>query len=284
MKWGLVLSGGVALGIANVGVLEVLEEEGLRPDCIAGSSMGAIIAALFALGFEAKKIHSIAKGLTLTNVALWNGLQGGLLQQNIARHLSPVIDDARIADCRIPFVCVAGFVRGSLIWKDVLHPRFAREWQSRVEEYVFPPRTRLINALMASSAVPILFSPVKIGRQTFIDLGNAGNIPSIALRRECHPDIVIGTDTAPRYSGLAKFCPPSIRAFIQQGEEGLARGRKNCDLLIEPEPAAPPFRFDLAEKFIEEGRVAAREALPRMRKILRVEEIQHSVTISPCSP
>ncbi|MEK7563309.1 MAG: patatin-like phospholipase family protein [Patescibacteria group bacterium] len=64
MSWGLVLSGGAAYGVANVGVVECLEKEGLSPDVIAGSSMGAVVAGLYALGIETKTIREIGKQLT----------------------------------------------------------------------------------------------------------------------------------------------------------------------------------------------------------------------------
>src|SRR3989338_1204623 len=79
-SWGLALSGGSAFGIANAGVIEVLERENLRPNCIVGSSMGAIVGALWALGCTTKDMRAVCSGLSLLSVASLSDtpFQGGL--------------------------------------------------------------------------------------------------------------------------------------------------------------------------------------------------------------
>jgi NTE family protein len=273
-KWGLVLSGGIALGLANVGVLEVMEEEGMRPDCLAGSSMGAIIGALFACGYSAARIHEVVSDLTMTNVARWSarplegGLHGGLLQQEISRHLEPLLGDARIADCRIPFVCVAGKVEGKIPWQRILQPGFVKEMRSRLTLHVFGPSTRLLDAIMASSAIPVVFSPVKIGENTYVDVGNMGAIPVRELKKKCHPDIVVATNTTPSYALFKKIVPTNIRTFLEMEEKALSRSKNLADVIIQPHAAAPAFRFDKGEEFIVAGQAAARAALPKIRMLI----------------
>lgn len=72
----LALGGGAARGLAHIGVLEVLEREGVRPGCIAGSSMGGIIGALAAAGFTAREIAEVARGFRFP----WWFLPGGFLR------------------------------------------------------------------------------------------------------------------------------------------------------------------------------------------------------------
>ena len=188
--WGLALCGGGACGYANIGVLEALYESGMRPDCIAGSSMGAVIAGLSALGHAPSTIMRAARSLgpldvaKLSNRPLRKGLHGGLLEQRFS-HLEPLFGDARIGDCEIPFVCVAGRVRAPIRWERLLLPGFVDHLRDNIALHVFGPHDRMLDALRASTAVPVVFSPVDIGGEQFIDLVHFGAVPARSLR-EAH--------------------------------------------------------------------------------------------------
>src|SRR3989344_6414446 len=141
--WGLVLSGGAAYSLANAGILEVLEREGLRPDYVAGSSMGAIIGALHALGKSTGDLRQFCDKLSLTSVAKLSdapfkgGLHGGLLQQSLREHLQPMLGDATIDDCPTPFVCIAGKVQKLIRWTKIFQRGFAQHAIDRTKPYVF---------------------------------------------------------------------------------------------------------------------------------------------------
>ena len=270
MKIGLVLSGGAAWGIANIGVLDVLAEEGIEISSYAGSSMGAIVAALPALGVPLSTLRSLALALHPLKVAsftrrpLRRGLHGGVLQQKMHDVLFPIIGSARLQDCSVPFVCVAGKITNPILWHRIVLSGFTEHFLSCVESCVLPPETKVIDALMATSAIPVIFSPMVIDGTEFVDLVHFGAIPTQRLRDLCHPDIVIGTDTAPRYSRIEKWLPPGWQEFLRRGHAQLDTDKSLCDVLIEPIMPARPFRFDRAEDFIEAGRIATRKALPRI--------------------
>lgn len=274
MNWGLVLSGGAAFGIANGGVLEVLEREKLRPDCIAGSSMGAIIGAAFALGIPLSKLRTCVRKLTLANIAcvsphpLKSGLHGGLFCQSLEEHIGPLLADARIADCRIPFVCVAGRVKQPIKWTHIVKQGFTEEVLAQVEPYVFPPETKLLDAVMASSAIPVVFSPVEIAGEQYVDLCHFGPIPARTLKEQCHPDVIVATDTYPSYEKLRGFLPKGWNAFLQAGYAEIEKSKAVCDLLIKPTMPFALFRFDKGESFWDAGRKAAEEKLSEIRRIL----------------
>ncbi len=269
-RWGLVLSGGIAYGIANMGVVDVLRREGLRPDCIAGSSMGAIVAALYAADCPAADIDRLCNTLRTTDIARLSGRwwKGGLLRQRLEPLLAPLLGEKCIGDCVISFLCIAGRVRGRIRWERILRRGFSAHYQSCVEPYIFPPDTRLMDALLASTAMPLLFQPPRIGKDTFIDLLNFTTIPSRELRAAMHPDIVIGTDTNPPREALLKFLPPGWREILTDGYEALHRSREACNLLIMPELHGNSFRFGLAPKFRAAGVAATEKALPAIRKLL----------------
>ncbi|MDD4319857.1 MAG: patatin-like phospholipase family protein [Candidatus Peribacteraceae bacterium] len=274
MTWGLALSGGIALGLANAGVAEALEEEGLRPDFLAGSSMGAVIGALYALGHPIADLKKLLRQLKPWNAVRWSdaplrgGLQGGLLQQNLREHLGEFAGDARVGDCRIPFVCVAGEVTGKVAWQRLFEPGFMAEFRRHIRPYVFPPETRVLDALMATSAIPVVFSPVRIGDRLFVDLGATGAIPSLQMRDAFRPDVLVCTDTAPRYGTLRDLFPRLLSELARESEADLRAGREACDLVITPPPAAGFLRFDKGEAFAAAGRKATMEALPALRTLL----------------
>jgi len=274
MSWGLVLSGGAAFGIANGGVLEVLEREGLKPDCIAGSSMGAIFGACCALGIPVARIRKAIDDLSLLNVArlsdqlLKDGLQGGFLRQELERHVQPLFGDARIADCKIPFVCVAGKLHGPIAWSHIVRKGFRDEFNAAVSFHVFPPETKLMDAVAASSAIPVVFSPISIDGEQYVDLCHFGPIPARALQERFHPDRIVATDTEPMYEKLRKFLPSGWRDFLEAGDEHIALDKAACDLVIGVDPPASLFRFDKGQAFWEAGRRAAEEKLEAMKKLL----------------
>lgn len=275
MKWGLALSAGSALGMANAGIIECLEEEGLRPDAIAASSMGAIIGALYALGHPSTVYRDLARNIRLTNIArpseraLHGGLHGGFFRQRLEEHLVTLIGNARIGDCRIPFFCVAGRVKEPVRWERIIQEGFGDYVLSCIEEYVFPPETPMMEAILASSAIPVVFSPVKIGADTFVDICNFGAVPVRVLRRMAHPDIIIATQTMPTYAGLARLSPPFLRDWLLYNQKCLERDVDAADLVISPKPVADFWRFDKFEAFIAAGRKATEEMMPRIKDLLK---------------
>jgi NTE family protein len=274
MSWGLVLSGGSAFGIANGGIVEVLEREKLKPDYIGGSSMGAIVGALWALGHSVETLRSLANSLTLFNVAKYDGIQwekglgAGVLRQAISEHLLPLLGDTTIGDCRIPFMCVAGRTCKPVNWLSILQSGFTDHLRECVQPYVFPKETKLIDALQASTAIPVLFHPYNIGKDSFIDLAAFGAIPAKELQETFAPDILIATDTNPRWSGLKVILPPGWRQFIDDGIDALQKSKDICNLVITPSLSGNSFRFDQAQVFWEAGKEAAEEAIPKIRTLL----------------
>lgn len=275
MKWGLALSGGAAYGIANVGVIDVLEQSSIQPDYIAGSSMGAIVGAVYALGHPAAVLRTIAEELDLLNVArltktpFKGGLHGGLLRPRLQEILKEYVGNATIGDCRIPFTCVAGRVLDPIDWHTILQKGFIDHFLERVTPHIFDKETLLIDAILASSAIPVIFSPYVIRGQEYVDLVHFGSIPSRVLRQNAQPDLVIATDTNPSYKALRRILPPGWDTFLEEGEKQLDLDRKDADVLIVPEHPYAIFRFDKASAFIKAGQKAALKKLPEIQDVLK---------------
>jgi NTE family protein len=273
--WGLTLSGGTAFGIANGGVLAVLEREGLRPDSLSGSSMGAVIGALWASGHTAADMEAMVSRISLTNIVaarwpLWKGsLHAGLLRQRLTEHLTDALGDKTIGECDLPFICVAGKVHRPVEWLRIITEKdFTAHMLDCIQPYVFPPETRLLDAVLASTAIPVLFEPVRVGHDTFVDLVSFGAIPVQQLKDAHHPDVLVCTDTNQRYDGIAGILPHGWKKFIEDGERSIDGSRALCDLVIAPHLTGNQFRFDQARMFYDAGAAAAEDALPALRALL----------------
>lgn len=176
-KIGLVLGGGAAKGLAHVGVLNVIEEIGIKPEFIAGTSMGAIVGALYASGMKAKEIEDVISRidqkevLRLFKISL-NGA-GFTEGKNISALLQSLLGDINIQDLNIPFACVAtNIVNGN--------------------EIVFR-KGDLNEALRASFSVPGLFTPQKIDQEVLVDGGLVNPVP-VDVAREMGAEKVIAVN------------------------------------------------------------------------------------------
>ncbi len=167
-KIGLALGGGGARGLAHIGVLEVLEREKVPIDVMAGTSMGGIITALYACGFSPEKMQEIALELAdLRNLLRFLDLtppeRGIIRTDRIRAFLGELVGkDRKIEDLPIPIAltCVDLYTKKT----------------------VYLTKGNLVEACMATSAVPGLFPPVAIDNALLVDGGVLDNVPAKALR------------------------------------------------------------------------------------------------------
>ncbi|HPE55486.1 MAG TPA: patatin-like phospholipase family protein [Bacteroidales bacterium] len=203
-KIGVVLSGGGAKGIAHIGILKAMEEEGLRPDFITGTSMGSIIGGLYALGYSADQLDSIIRSvnwdLVLSNniplnyiayeekeyynrsifefqiekggLKLPSGLiDGQMLSENLTRFTWPAVKYDSFDDFPIPFRCIATDVSTGLpiVFKD----------------------GSLAKAIRSSMAIPTAFTAIDLDSTMVVDGGVVENFPVDEII-EMGADIIIG--------------------------------------------------------------------------------------------
>lgn len=187
-RFALALSGGGAAGLGHIPVLETLDEAGMRPDAIAGTSMGAILGACTASGMSGAEIrdHAVSLladmpgiGRRLIRGAKWSDLGLGLFlePEHILRVILPDRLPERIEDLSIPFT--------------VMTTDFYLQREVRFTE------GPLLPALAASMAIPGVFRPVKIGSRVYVDGGVCNILPIEALPQGC-PVIAVDTVTNPR--------------------------------------------------------------------------------------
>jgi NTE family protein len=197
---GLALSGGGARGLAHIGVLKVLEREGIPIDCLAGTSMGGIIAAAYATGMAADEIEAEALKLARprnllrlidVNIPRYGLMSGHGVRQYLIGLLGESLD---FADLNIPLGLVAvDLVSGQEI---VLREGL------------------VLDAVQASGAVPVVFEPVEIGDWRLVDGGFLNNLP-VDVARDLGAEVVIAVDVRLDFydQELADdpHTPPSVR-------------------------------------------------------------------------
>lgn len=166
---GLALGSGAALGLAHIGVLKVMERESVPIDLIAGSSIGALLAACWAVGHSAAELEQMAlefSGMRIVMSRLidisfpWSGFIQG---RKVMRFLDRLLDDKTFADAQMPLYVVATDLRSR-------------------QETVFT-KGLLADAVRASISIAGIFEPAKIGQTLYLDGGIVNPVPVTALQR-----------------------------------------------------------------------------------------------------
>jgi len=282
-KVGLVLSGGGAKGVAHIGIIKAMEEAGLYPDYITGTSMGSIIGGLYAIGYTADDIDSIARNMDwtklLTNEIPLNqvayeeklyygryimefpfrnkklGLPKGLIEgQALTIQMSNMTRPAHQIDdfneFPIPFACIgANIVTGT---GDVLDSGLLPE------------------ALRASMAIPTFFTPMEIDSILYVDGGLIRNFP-VQEVIDMGADIIIGVSVSgglePKEKMNSMISVLSQAAFVASVHD-TERQMKLVDIMIEPDLLGySTASFSDTDKIIELGNKAGEAYLPVFKKL-----------------
>jgi NTE family protein len=205
-KVGLVLSGGGAKGLAHIGVLKVIDSLGIKVDYVAGTSMGAIIGALYASGYSGKQLDSIFQKIDFDTI-----LNDELPRASTAFHERANIEKYAVKlpfnnfKLKLPSAISRGHNTYSLFLKLTLHvneindfsqlpiPFFCIATNVETGKQVILDKGNLTQSMMASGALPSLFQPVIINNEILIDGGVVNNYPIDELRAK-GMDIIIGVD------------------------------------------------------------------------------------------
>lgn len=205
LRVGLALSSGGAKGLAHIGVIQVLEENGIPIDVIAGSSMGAYIAACWGYGYTGKEMEALAR----ENEGRWQWLRlvdpfiiprrGFIKGKRVRQRLNAQIKGARFEDLKRPIRVMA----------------------TKLEtfEHVVFSSGDIAQAVHASVAVPGVCAPVEINGETYVDGGIVDPVP-VSTLRNMDVDIVIAVKTLPT--------PAMVRQWIEEGKTGCGKDGERC--------------------------------------------------------
>ncbi len=263
-KIGLALGGGFARGLAHIGVLEVLEREGIPIDIIAGTSIGSAVGALYARETNATLVKKQAQSLDWKRVAALvdpifskGGLLGG---RRVTKLLEHFIGDIRFKELEIPLACVATDLYSG--------------------EEIIIDKGPVIDAVRASISIPLVFSVVKRDGRFLVDGGLVNQVP-VSVARQMGADFVIAVDVVPtrpeRADYLAKHKekkePGILQVMIQTIYLATYRAAEmttcDADVLIHPRLAhIQPQEFYRAGECVLEGELAALDSIPQIKKSL----------------
>ncbi len=204
---GLVLSGGGARGFAHLGVIEALNEVGIRPDVISGTSAGAIIGVLYADGHTPTEILKMMNGGSRLDFMRPALPREGLLQiSGIMKILKSCLNSKKFKDLKIPlFVAATDMNNGKAVYFS---------------------EGDLLDPVIASASIPVLFQPVKIDDISYVDGGVLDNLPVRPIENKCR--ILIGSFVNPigymeKVSGLINIAE---RTFMLSMSKEIYRKNK----------------------------------------------------------
>ncbi|MDV3467224.1 patatin-like phospholipase family protein [Stenotrophomonas sp. C3(2023)] len=255
VKIGVALGGGAAKGFAHIGVIKMLEANGFEPVVVSGTSAGSVVGALYASGMDAFEMQSKAVALDEASIRDVRLFSGGLVQgQKLQDYVNAQVGNRAAQNLRKPFAAVATNLETG-------------------ERAVFV-RGNVGQAVRASSSIPGVFEPVKIGQHTFVDGGVVSPVP-VDAARQLGADIVIAVDISSKASGRT---PTGMLGIVNQsiaimgqrlGEQELAR----ADVIIRPRVLdIGAADFSQRGTAILEGEKAAMAAMPQIRA--KVQQLQ----------
>jgi len=282
---GIVLSGGAAKGLAHIGVLQVLEEAGIQPAVITGTSMGALVGGLYAVGYGADSLAAVARaidwGLVLSDrIARRHRLPEQKLRDG--RHLLSL--PLRGYTPQLPAQLVPAHNVRQMLARLTWSAALVRDFRALAIPFaavaadletgapiVFTSGP-LVDALTASMAIPGVFAPVHIGERTLWDGGMARNLPAqdaLALGA----DVLICSDvTEPLKPAedITSVLDVVTQALFVSSAAAHEEERARCDVLIEPDiEGITAFDFGAVADWIARGRAAAAAAQARLDSLGR---------------
>lgn len=249
-KVGLALGGGAARGFAHVGVIAVLEQNGLRPDLVVGTSAGSLVAALYASGKSAAELEKAAMSMEEAMLTDWTLplINRGMLRGNaLAKYVNAQVDGRLIENMALPLGIVATDLASG--------------------EGVLFQRGDTGTAVRASSAVPGVFEPVPISGKEYVDGGLVAPVP-VRYAQQMGAELVIAVDISspPQGSGLGDTFKVMLQTFTIMGQSINRWELKEAHVLVRPQLAGVgSAAFAERQKSMAAGKAAMQAALPVLR-------------------
>ncbi|HZK34498.1 MAG TPA: patatin-like phospholipase family protein [Bacillota bacterium] len=250
VKIGLALGAGATRGMAHIGVLQVMEELGVRPDFIAGSSIGSLVGALYAAGVSPKMMEGIAQNLD-AKLCYDIGIprKGFIRGKKLEDLIRLMTRNKSFEDLDIPLAITAvDLIKG---------------------ERVIIKEGNVAQAVRASISIPGVFQPVYKGDKVLVDGGILERIP-VGTVGEMGADFIIGVDVGSRgdHRPSTNIIEIIIQSFdVMQKEIAENNTIKDAVMVIPEINLENPLGFDQVGETIEAGRIAAMDVLGKLKEI-----------------
>jgi NTE family protein len=252
VKVALALGGGAAKGFAHVGVIKMLESQGIVPDMVVGTSAGSVVGALYAGGFTGFELQKLALSLEEGNISDYALPDRGFIKgEQLQNYVNKALGNRPIEKLNKPFAAVVADLQTG-------------------EEVVFQ-RGNTGMAVRASSSVPGVFQPVRINGREYVDGGLVSPVP-IRAARGMGADVVIAVDISakPRHAKVESTLDVLLQTFNIMSQSISVHELGEADVVIRPQVGGMG-AADFAERHraVLEGEKAALEAVPLIRTRLQ---------------
>ncbi|MES2878485.1 MAG: patatin-like phospholipase family protein [Pseudomonadota bacterium] len=250
LKIGLVLGGGAARGFAHIGVIQVLEEAGIRPSLVVGTSAGSLVAAFYASGKTGSQLQRVAESMEEATFADWTlpiFSRGMLRGEALARYVNTQVSGRLIENMPLPLGIVATDLNSG--------------------QGVLFQRGDTATAVRASSAVPALFQPVKISGHEYVDGGLVSPVP-VRYARQMGAELVIAVDisSAPEGNAASDTLQVLLQTFSIMIKSINNFELREAEVVVRPSlVGVASADFGARRRSIEAGRVAMQSLLPQLR-------------------
>ncbi len=254
-KWALALGGGAARGFAHVGVIQVLEKEGLLPDMVVGTSAGSLVAALYASGKNAAELEQAALQMDESTIADWTlplFNRGVLRGEALAKYVNQQVRNRQIQEMKMPL----GILATDLVSGDG----------------VLFQRGDTGTAVRASSAVPGVFVPVSISGRDYVDGGLVAPVP-VMQARQMGAELVLAVDiSSPPQANTSDAFKVVLQTFSIMGQSINRMVLQQADVVVRP-PLAGVGSADFSnrQRSIAVGAEAMRSLLPKLKEQLQAK-------------
>jgi len=253
---GLALGGGAARGFAHIGVIQVLEEAGIRPDLVVGTSAGSLVAALYASGKTGAELGTLAQSMDESAITDWAYPGRGLIRgEALARYVREQTAAKTIEQMALPLGIVATDLdSGAAILFQRGDPGLA---------------------VRASSAVPAVFQPVKIGSREYVDGGLVSPVP-VRFARQMGAELVIAVDISspPEGQPTGDAMRMLLQTFAIMGRSINQFELRDADIVLRPKlGGVGSADFAARKRSIDAGREAAKAALVELKAKLASQSL-----------
>ena len=250
---GIALGGGATRGFAHIGVLNALEQNGIVPDIVVGTSAGAVTGVLYAGGIRGERLMEIAMQLHRQQIVDWSYSGRGFIRGELLQDfINKLLDNRLIEDLPTVFAATATNLQSG-------------------EMVVFTKGDAGL-AVRASSIIPGLVSPVTINDHDYVDGGLVSKIP-VEVARQLGADIVIAVDVSRRpqeHLPLDSTFSIMEQASVILSQPIIANDLRDADVIIRPDIGVIPLGdFDLKKQTIRAGEVAALAAIPKIESVMQ---------------
>lgn len=249
----LVLGSGGARGYAHIGVIEVLEQSGIKPDLIVGTSAGSIVGSIYASGKSAAQLKQIALDMQVNDVRDINiGLQGFFDGKKVENYVNTNVNNLPLEQLEIPMFVVATELKQG-------------------NKVVFNMGSTG-QAVRASISIPSMFIPVSIDGIEYVDGGLVSPVP-VNVARELGADIVIAVDilAQPIHTETSNVWGMFNQNINIMQNRLAAEELKNADIVIQPDLREKTHIFEVKDRqvTIQSGVTAAMEQIDKIQTLVK---------------